>query len=230
MRDRGRIVSRVVRLRAEWLLPLLLLALSACVTTTREPPNLDPHKQQIRAYVDSGQYERDIAAVAAQAGAWIEQRSARRGAGERLAVVFDLDETLFLNLPHIRAQDFGYVPAVWETWVQSASAPPIEPVREVYRLAQRLRLEVFFITGRPERHRVPTERNLGAIGCGEYARLICKPDGHRGTSAEYKIAARQALAREGFTIIANLGDQRSDLAGGHSERSFKLPAPFYLTE
>jgi predicted secreted acid phosphatase len=229
MRGRSRVLSLTVWFRAAWILPLAL-ALAGCATRTQEPPNLDLHKQQIRAYVDSGRYEREIAAVAAQAKAWVEQRSAARRAGERLAIVFDLDETLFFNLHHIRAQDFGYVPAVWEAWVQSASAPPIEPVREVYRTARRLGLEIFFITGRPEEHRAPTERNLVAIGCGEYTRLICKPAGHRGTSAEYKIAARHALAGEGHTIIANLGDQRSDLAGGHSERSFKLPAPFYLTE
>jgi hypothetical protein len=28
-------------------------------------------------------------------------------------------------------------------------------------------------------------------------------------------------------IIANLGDQFSDLAGGYAERTFKLPNPFY---
>jgi hypothetical protein len=28
------------------------------------------------------------------------------------------------------------------------------------------------------------------------------------------------------TIIANVGDQESDLAGGHAERMFKIPNPF----
>jgi acid phosphatase len=31
-------------------------------------------------------------------------------------------------------------------------------------------------------------------------------------------------------IIANMGDQASDLAGGHAEKTFKLPNPFYLTK
>lgn len=32
----------------------------------------------------------------------------------------------------------------------------------------------------------------------------------------------------GFRIIVNVGDQESDLAGGHAERAFKLPNPFYI--
>jgi hypothetical protein len=32
---------------------------------------------------------------------------------------------------------------------------------------------------------------------------------------------------EGYTIVANIGDQPSDLAGGHSERTFLPPDPFY---
>ena len=31
----------------------------------------------------------------------------------------------------------------------------------------------------------------------------------------------------GYTIVANMGDQPSDLAGGHAERAFLLPNPFY---
>jgi len=30
-------------------------------------------------------------------------------------------------------------------------------------------------------------------------------------------------------LIANIGDRDSDLAGGHAERAFKLPDPFYFT-
>ena len=31
----------------------------------------------------------------------------------------------------------------------------------------------------------------------------------------------------GFTILVNVGDQDSDLAGGHAVRPFKLPNPMY---
>lgn len=202
---------------------------AGCATVTREPANLDPHKRQIRAYVDSGAYQRDIASVAAQATEWLRTRAARRGGG-RLAVVFDLDETLLLNWPYLSRQDFGYVPKAWEDWIEAGDAPPVEPVRDVYRTARQLGYDVIFLTGRVESQRGATERNLRAIGCSEYAALICRAPGSRGTNASFKAAERRRLLAEGWTIVANLGDQESDLAGGYAERTFKLPGPFYLTE
>ena len=204
------------------------VALAGCAATSREPANIFSLKQEIRAYVDSGQYDRDLAAVADRARAWVEERAARGGG--RLAIVFDLDETLLANWPHISADDFGYIPARWDAWVREAKAPAIAPVREVYRTARRLGIEVFFITGRHERDRADTVKNLHAIECGEYAGLICKPDDAKETTEAFKTAARRRIVAEGRVIIANLGDQESDLAGGFAERTFKLPNPFYLTK
>lgn len=213
----------------------LAVVLSACVSrnpsaATREPANIYPLKLELRAYVDSGHYMQDIAAVSARANAWLEERAPRKTNGERLAIVFDLDETLLFNWPHISRNDFGYVPDVWNAWVEKAEALPIEPVREVYRAARRLGVDVVFITGRRERDRFATEKNLRAIACGEYVALICKPNAAKGTSAAFKTAARERLTKEGWTIVANVGDQESDLAGGFAERTFKVPNPFYLTE
>lgn len=197
---------------------------------SREPANLDPHKQEIRAYVDSGKYQEDIAAVAAEAQAWVEERVAKRKAGERLAIVFDLDETLLSNWSHMRSVGLGYVPSAWTAWVAEGRAAPIEPVREIYRAARRLGVEVIFLSGRHERDRAGTEKNLRAIGCDDYAGLFCKPEASKETSAAFKTAARAKLEAEGRVIIANVGDQESDLAGGHAEKTFKLPNPFYVTE
>lgn len=205
-----------------------VLALAGCATATREPANLYPHKLEIRAYVARGDYEREIAAVAARAGAWVEERS--RQGGARLTVVFDLDETLLFNWPHMSAMDFGYVAREWDRWVEEAKAPAIEPVREVYRAARRRGVEVVFITGRRENARAGTERNLRAIDCADYAALILRPMEEKGTAAAFKTAVRRKLAGEGRTIIANIGDQESDLAGGFAERTFKLPNPFYFSE
>lgn len=204
------------------------MGLAGCATTSSEPPNLYPLKTRIRGYVDTGQYQTDIAAVAARARTWIEERAAKGGG--KLTVVFDLDETLFLNWPYLSAMDFGYIHHEWDRWVREAKAPPIEPVREVYRAARRRGVDVVFLTGRRERERADTERNLRAIDCADYVALISKPDDERGTTGAFKTAARSKLVSEGRTIIANIGDQESDLAGGFSERTFKLPNPFYLTE
>lgn len=207
---------------------VLALVFAGCSTATHEPPNLYPHKQQIRAYVDSGQYLREVDVVAARANEWLESRAAK--GGSKLTVVFDLDDTLLFNWPLISAMDFGYVPAEWDRWVEEARAPAIEPVRKVYRTARQLGIEVVFLTGRPENTRESTMRNLRAIDCAEFAALICRPSGDRGTSAAFKTSARQRLLQEGRTIIANIGDQVSDLVGGGAEKTFKLPNAFYITE
>jgi predicted secreted acid phosphatase len=217
------------RLRSvRWATVMVVLAVAGCATVSREPVNLSQRKEEIRAYITSGSYEQDVAAVAKRASSWIEQRAAKRGAGERLAVVLDLDETLLSNWPHISAQDFGYVPAIWAAWVEKGEAPAIEPVREVYRTARRLGVEVVFLTGRGEQDRPGTEKNLRAIGCADYAILLCKPDEGKETTAVFKRAARMRLTAEGRVVVANIGDQESDLAGGYAEKTFKLPNPLYL--
>ena len=218
------------RLRPLLLLGAALLAGCVAAPTAQEPPNLSPHKRQIRDYVDTGQYLRDLTVVASRAHAWVEQRAAQKKPAERLAVVFDLDETLFFNWPEINRTDFGYVHERWVQSVEAASATAIEPVREVYRAARRLGVDVILLTGRREPLRAATERNLRAIDCGEYSVLICRPESSTGTSAAFKSGERQKLVTNGLTIIANIGDQESDLAGGFAEKTFKLPAPFYLTE
>lgn len=209
-------------------LPILALVLAGCATATREPANLLPHKHELRAYVESGAYRSGIAAVAMQAKAWIEQRVASGGA--KLTVVFDLDETLLDNWSYLTAMDFGYVHREWDGWVEEGRALAHDSVREVFVAARKLGIEVIFLTGRPEQARAATEKNLRAIGCGDFAALVCRPDGDKRGNADYKTTERRRLVAAGHTIIANIGDQASDLAGGFAERSFKLPNPFYLSE
>jgi predicted secreted acid phosphatase len=145
-------------------------------------------------------------------------------------VVFDVDETLLSNWPLMHRLDLGYVPAEWTRWVDAAEAPAIEPVRRLFRAVRAQGVEVIVLTGRTERDRPATERNLRAIGCGDYAAFVCMPDGAKETTAAFKTAARRRLTAEGFVVIANVGDQASDLVGGYAERTFKLPGPFYVTE
>src|SRR5688572_21677385 len=107
-----------------------LLIFGGCATSgRREPLNLSTAKDAVVRYVDSGGYERDLAMVAVRATAWLEERAARRGPSERLAVVFDVDETVLSNYGHMRAIEFGYEPNDWHAWVERAEAPAIASVR-----------------------------------------------------------------------------------------------------
>jgi predicted secreted acid phosphatase len=205
--------------------------LVGCATPAEhEPTNIGGLKREIRTYVSSGHYDADIQKVATEATRWLEERAGRRKSGERLAVVFDLDETLFRNWPHIDEQDFAYDPAVWNRWVLSANAPVISPVRDIYRTARRLDLAVILLTSRRETYREATRTNLQRIDCGEFTALLCAPNDSRSSSAVFKSAERKRMTTEGWTIIANIGDQASDLSGGFAERTFKIPDPFYVSD
>ena len=158
---------------------------------------------------------------------------------QRPAVVFDIDETALSNWEAIKANDFGRVfdgpcdelpqgPCGWTAWDLRAQATVIRPTMDVYNAAKDRGAAIFFITGRDETQRAATERNLQAVGYTGYAQLIMEPPGaHYVSAADFKAPQREQIARRGYTIIANVGDQPSDLDGGFAERTYLLPNPFY---
>ena len=76
--------------------------------------------------------------------------------------------------------------------------------------------------------KLTTERNLRKAGYEGYIRLFMVPNGaHYTSAADFKTPVRLEIEELGYTIIANMGDQPSDLRGGHAEKKFLLPDPFY---
>ena len=72
------------------------------------------------------------------------------------------------------------------------------------------------------------QRVLRAAGY-EWTAVLLKPDDLVTKSAvEFKATERKKLVDQGYTVIVNVGDQMSDLEGGHAERTYKLPNPFYF--
>lgn len=219
------------------------ILLAGCVTVSGppafapvEPGNLGQLKAELRTYHDNGAYERALAAVIQRAQTYITMRAPQVA---RPAIVLDIDETSLSNWPQMLANDFGYFsggtcddlprgPCGAVAWERSARAPAIGPTLDLYRAARAANVAVFFITGRREPQRAGTEANLRAAGYTEWTRVVLRaPDSHGG-AVDYKSAQRAAIEAEGYTIIANLGDQQSDLDGGHAERTYKLPNPFYF--
>lgn len=205
--------------------------LSGSSVTAAEPTNLSLCKQELAAYVKRGEYTQQIAEVALAANSYLQERISQGAKpGGKLAIVFDIDETMLSSVSQIMANDYGYVPKVWDHWVAEGEAPAILPIQAVYDTALGGKIDIFIITGRKESDRPATERNLHQVGYEKWTKIIYRTaeTDPSLTNAGFKTEVRRKLTEEGYTIIANIGDQASDLANGYAERTFKLPNPFYL--
>ena len=59
---------------------------------------------------------------------------------------------------------------------------------------------------------------------------FCGPFIDRGVSCptiQYKSGTRAYIESQGYDIVADMGDQFSDLQGGFADRVFKMPNPNY---
>lgn len=218
------------KLRATFLYiqSIVVASLLAGPALRAEPPNLGEAKVAVSKYIDSGEYIAEVGKVCAEASKFLQER-ARRAPG-RLAVVFDLDETIFSNLEEMRSLDFGYNKDIWDRWIHDGRAAPLPPVVDLYKQARALGFEVILLSGRTESSREGTARNLNAIGVDDYKTLVLMPADWKGTTELFKTQARARLTREGYIIVANIGDQPGDLTGGYSEKIYKIPDPFYLVK
>jgi predicted secreted acid phosphatase len=217
-----------------------------------EPQNLGDLKHDLNTYHDSGDYDRDLAAVGARAQTYLD---AHLAGVKKPAIVLDIDETTLSNWGDLKANDFGYIPTGrcslpaghapkrkldaqdvvipnspcgWLAWDTLATASPIAPTLAIFNDAKAKGVAIFFITGRHNAERKVTTRNLIRAGYKGWTRLIMEPDKRKYASAsDFKAPERQKIEAEGYDIVLNLGDQPSDLSGGFADQGVKLPDPFY---
>ncbi len=82
----------------------------ACLGTvsaeTCAPDNLGEHKSKLSVYKASGQYDSDLAAVAAEAKQYLQERL---GKVSKPAIVLDIDETALSNYPALKINDYGFI-------------------------------------------------------------------------------------------------------------------------
>lgn len=212
------------------------LSIIALMTTTtsiaHEPKNLDVIKTSLIKYHDSGEYQNDQARVIDKAMQYLKTRLEKEktaSKGKKLAIVLDIDETSLSNYPDMLQMSFGGTFDEIDAAENKGADPAINATLELYRYAKANNVAVFFITGRRENAKKPTEKNLTAAGYQNWDGLTLKPqDYHEKSAAPYKIDAREALEKQGYDIVLSVGDQFSDLSGGHADKTFKLPNPYYF--
>lgn len=173
------------------------------VDPTRPGP-LTQQDVQALALPPYAQWLADVAAVTDEAALHLSTRLPDPS-GARTAIVLDIDNT-----------------ALQTTYRPGLTSPATPGVLELARQADAAGAAVFFVTARPEILRGQTRANLDRVG---YPRdgLYMRGWFDFRSDAALKTANRAAIERQGYTIVANIGNNESDLAGGRAERTFKLP-------
>lgn len=216
-------------------LPFVLIFLFAIASTSlsfigngsHEPRNLALCKEEVKAYVTSEKYMEDIREVTTEAQSYIAEHMKP---ANRNAIVLDIDETCLSHLKYELELSFGFSLPTWNEWIKKSQAAPILPTLELYQWTRSKNITVFFITGTEEKLRAPLTTSLQKAGYTSWDSLYLRPNNNHDPASVYKNKVRKEIAQKGYYIIANIGDQESDFAGGYAEKTFKLPNPMYVVK
>jgi len=178
-------------------------AVAAIVALTAAPAAAAPADVSATALPSYATWIADVTEVAEDAAEYLDDRLPDRSV--KAAIVLDIDNT---------ALQTQYKPGL--------TSPATGPVLAAARQARADGAAVFFVTARPEILRLQTQINLRSVGY-TIAGLHMRPWFDGRPDAALKTAARTEIERQGYTIVANIGNNVSDLSGGHAERTFKLP-------
>jgi predicted secreted acid phosphatase len=191
------------------------------IAFAQEPP-APASPAEIVAYRESGQWDADISDVIRKA----RKQVRRHLADENPAIVLDVDDTSLSSYRCLKK--VGFVRSKSDC-AGPGNMPAIRQTRGLYRYARAHDVTVFFVTGRRAEIRRTTIDNLHRAGYRGALHLKLRPNVERaGTHDGWKARTRARIERRGYTIVANVGDQRSDLDGGAALRRFKLPNPMYV--
>lgn len=208
------------------------LTISHASISFSEPANLSLLKKDIQQYHDCGSYEAEIAGVINQAHEFLVkevEKNNQRKDKKQLALVLDIDETSLSNYDKMVKYHFALNQEQIHLEILKANSPAIKPTLKLYQDALKLGVKVFFVTGRPQSELQATEANLSSTGYSNWSGLYLRPEAYQQSSiVPFKAHTRTLIQNKGYTIIASIGDQYSDLLGGHAKQTYKLPNPFYF--
>ncbi|RNI20708.1 hypothetical protein EFY87_14090 [Flexivirga caeni] len=167
--------------------------------------------------------------------------------GAKPAIVLDADDTtLWTYDMEDGAMHFNFDPALQDTWVQDEKFPANPGMVAMVNAANRAGCTLIGLTGRHDDQKTATMGNLAKDGYQGFtaANYYTKWTGvgssqqppyitcaaAKCTTIEFKSQTRahvESPSGGGYTILANFGDQFSDLIGGHALVPVKLPNPTY---
>lgn len=157
------------------------------------------------------------------------------------AVVFDVDDTtLWTYDMEDGAMGFAFDPTLQNTWVQGQKFAAVPSMVKLEKKVKKAGCTVVGLTGRTKSQGKATLHNLKKVGYRGFTKrtFFFKPNAGKKfpaylgckacTTTQYKAGTRRHLERaRHLHIVANFGDQYSDLKGGHAAHAIKLPNPTY---
>lgn len=201
---------------------VLVIAAGAAADEPRAPAA----PERIVRYYESGEYAADV--KEATRGATRSLTAQLADKPHRPAMVLDIDDTLESTYACAKRSNFD------RTAITVCQArldqTPIRPVWSLVRLAQRRNVAIVVITARPQGLEAGTRKQLKDDGLKGRYTLVMRPDAEFGKpAAAFKTAARRAIQKRGYSVLVNVGDQRSDLVGGYAVKRVKVPNPMYVS-
>jgi hypothetical protein len=198
--------------------------------------------QILQQYDPNGAYAHEVEGIASDAAKYLAHEAKPHQAHTGTpAILFDVDDTTLNTYSYEIYSNFAFNPTTNAYFVNAGSADVFPAVPGMAALEHEAAAEgytVFFLTGRPEVQRAGTVSNLTSAGydapdaahlymrnrTSPPAYLPCEPT---CTTTQYKSLTRQHIESLGYDIVANFGDQFSDLNGGYADETFKIPNPTY---
>ncbi|MDQ1743794.1 MAG: hypothetical protein QOE23_2133 [Pseudonocardiales bacterium] len=189
----------------------------------------------------TGNYAKQVARIEDSAEWYLKTYHAKPKdpqAKAKKAIVFDVDDTTLNTYNYEIFSNFAYNPVTNADYVNNARFPEVYGMPALAKYASAHGYTIFFITGRPEAQRAGTVTNLAKVGYtapdADHLYLKNKDNppaylscGSTCTTIQYKSGTRAHIESLGYNIVANFGDQYSDLTGGYADRTFKMPNPMY---
>jgi predicted secreted acid phosphatase len=177
------------------------------------------------AFTHTAKYRQQFSAATKAARAFCQRYKAEHPNERNIAVVSDIDETILDNREELSKPKFDW--DQFPAWIAQAKAPVLKDTYEFLRWARKNGFAIMLVTGRSEHDRVGTVENLVRDDV-QYDALYMRPNGEEGAAEIYKASVRKSLQDAGFKVIVSIGDQYSDLAGGHALDCEKLPNKMYF--
>jgi predicted secreted acid phosphatase len=184
-------------------------------------------------------YAKQMKQIVTGAESYLAAAAHRHHGHGKPAVIFDIDDTLLSTYDYTLAEQFGYTSASNAIWVNAAAFPAVFYMPQLVSYASSHGYSVFYITGRPQSQTDATIKDLTSAGypAPPAGHLFLKPPAPPSylhcaaapscTTIEYKSGTRKYISSHGYSIVADFGDQYSDLLGGDAGHQVKLPNPMY---